>query len=167
MSAATIRSAVPSDIPALMRMKERLLTLEDSLHVATASEADWRRDGFGPRALFHALIAEIDGAAVGMTTYSRRGFPGWKGCAFFLHDLYVEESFRGRGCARALMAHLAAEAQAQNAAFIELTVDAANRARQFYERIGFAHVSHCMSYIAAQPVLRALAAGAQPALEDA
>jgi len=167
MPAVSVRPATPADIPALMRMKASLLALEDSLHVATASEADWRRDGFGPQALFQALIAEISGEAAGMATYSRRGFPGWKGCAFFLHDLYVDEAFRRRGCARALMAHLAAEAQRQNAAFIELTVDAANRARQFYERVGFAHVSHCMSYIAAQPVLRALAAGAQPALEDA
>jgi len=159
MSTAIVRFATPADIPALMRMKASLLALENSLHVATASEADWRRDGFGPQPLFQALIAEIDGAAIGMATYSRRGFPGWQGCAFFLHDLYVDEAFRGCGHARALMAHLAAEAQAQNAAFIELTVDAGNAARKFYERVGFAHVRHCMSYIAAQPALQKLATG--------
>lgn len=163
----TVRPATPADIAALMRMKASLLAMEDSLHIATASETDWRRDGFGPQALFHALIAEVHGGAVGMATYSRRGFPGWKGCAFFLHDLYVEDAHRGRGHARALMAHLAAEAQRQNAAFIELTVDAANRARQFYQRIGFAHVAHCMSYVAAQPALQKLAAGAKCAFEPA
>jgi len=167
MPAVSVRPATPADIPALMRMKASLLALEDSLHVATASEADWRRDGFGPQALFQALIAEISGEAAGMATYSRRGFPGWKGCAFFLHDLYVDEAFRGRGCARALMAQLAAEAKAKNAAFIELTVDAGNTARKFYERVGFAHVRHCMSYVAAQPALHKLAAEAAPALEDA
>jgi len=165
MPNTTIRPATPADIPALMRMKESLLALEDSLHVAAASEADWRRDGFGPQALFHALIAEISGIAVGMATYSRRGFPGWKGCAFFLHDLYVDEACRGRGCARALMAHLAAAAQRQNAAFVELTVDMSNDARGFYKHIGFAHISHCMSYIAAQPVLQKLATEAELVLE--
>ena len=167
MSTAHIRPATPADIPALMRMKASLLALEDSLHVATASEADWRRDGFGAQALFHALVADIDGAAVGMAIYSRRGFPGWKGCAFFLHDLYVEETFRGRGCARALLAQLAAEAQAQDAAFIELTVDAANNARAFYARVGFTQLDHCMTYLAARPALDALAAEASRALETA
>ena len=138
-------------------LKLKLLAAENSLHIATASEADWLRDGFGPQAKFSALVAEADGAVVGMATYSKRGFPGWAGVTFFMHDLYVEEAHRGRGYARALMARLAAEAQAQNAAFIELTVDMSNSARMFYKHIGFAHVSHCMTYVAAQPALRELA----------
>ena len=158
-----VRPATLADIPALCRMKTSLLALEDSLHVATASEDDWRRDGFGPNAKFNALIAEVDGAAAGMATFSKRGFPGWDGSALFLHDLYVEEVHRGRGCARALMAALAAQAQTEGAAFIELTVDASNRAREFYRRMGFAHVSHCMTYIAAQPALRQLAGEATAA----
>ena len=140
-----------------MPLKLKLLALENSLHVATASEADWLRDGFGPQAKFTALVAEHDGAVVGMATFSRRGFPGWAGTTFFMHDLYVEEPHRGRGCARALMAHLASVAQAERAAFIELTVDMSNSARMFYKHIGFAHVSHCMTYVAAQPALRELA----------
>ena len=105
-------------------------------------------------AKFTALVADVDGAAVGMAIYSKRGFPGWSGTTFFLHDLYVEKAHRGCGCARALMARLSAEAKAQNAAFIELTVDNEQK-RQFYERLGFNHVSHCMTYIAAQPAVRA------------
>jgi ribosomal protein S18 acetylase RimI-like enzyme len=155
-----IRAATPADIPALCRMKTKLLALEDSLHIGTASEQDWRRDGFGPAAKFTALVAETDGAVVGMAIYSQRRFPGWDGTSFFMHDLYVEEEHRGRGCARALMARLAAEAQAQNAAFIELTVDKSNNARKFYQRLGFNHVSHCMTYVAAQPAMQQLAATA-------
>jgi len=160
MPTVIIRPATPADIPALHRMKTSLLALEDSLHVGTASEADWRRDGFGPQSQFTALVAEIDGDVIGMAIYSKRGFPGWNGAAFFMHDLYVEDAWRRHGYARALMARLAAEAQAQNVAFIELTVDAGNSARQFYQRMGFAHVSHCMTYVAAQPALRELAAAA-------
>jgi len=159
MSAA-VRPAIPADIPALRRLKKKLLALEDSLHIGTASEQDWRRDGFGPTAKFTALVAEVDGAVIGMAIYSQRGFPGWDGVSFFMHDLYVEEAHRKRGCARALMARLAAEAQAHNASFIELTVDKANSARKFYERVGFSHVRHCMTYIAAQPALDELAAAA-------
>jgi GNAT superfamily N-acetyltransferase len=152
-----VRIATPAHIPALCRMKTSLLALEDSLHLGTASESDWRRDGFGPKAKFNALIVEVDGTGAGMATFSRRGFPGWNGSAFFLHDLYVEETHRRRGCARALLAHLAGMARAEGAAFIELTVDKDNKARSFYERVGFAHVSRCMSYIAAQPAMQELA----------
>jgi GNAT superfamily N-acetyltransferase len=150
----TVRPAVEADLPALCRMKTALLALENSLHVDTASEADWRRDAFGAQAKFTALIAEIDGAAAGMAIYSKRGFPGWDGAAFFLHDLYVDEASRGCGCARALMAELAAQAQAQKAAFIELTVNAGNSAKDFYQRMGFAHVSHCMTYVAAPQAMQ-------------
>jgi len=153
------RHATPADIPALMRMKAALLASEDSLHVGVGSEDDWRRDGFGPMPKFQALVAEVAGVAAGMAIFSKRGFPGWGGSAFFLHDLYVDEAYRRRGCARALMAQLAIEAQVQNAAFIELTVNADNGAREFYRRMGFDHVSHCMTYIAAQPTLRSLATG--------
>jgi GNAT superfamily N-acetyltransferase len=158
---ASIRAATPADIPALRRMKLKLLALENSLHVGTASEADWRRDGFGPAAKFTALVADVGGSAIGMAIYSRRGFPGWNGTTFFLHDLYVEEDHRGCGYARALMARLSAEARAQNAAFIELTVDKNNSARQFYQRLGFNHVSHCMTYVAAQPAVQQLAVTAK------
>ena len=166
MSSA-VRPATADDVPALRRMKTSLLALEGSLHVATASEADWRRDLFAPDARFSALVAEAGGKAVGMVTYEKRGFPGWSGCAFFMHDLYVDEAYRGRGLARTLMVRLAAEAETHKAAFIELTVDAANGAREFYARMGFAHVRHCMTYIAAQPALRDLTASAAPESEPA
>jgi ribosomal protein S18 acetylase RimI-like enzyme len=160
-SAFRIRPATPADIPALCLLKLKLLAAENALHVATASDEDWLRDGFGPRAKFSALVAEADGTVVAMLTYENRCFPGCKGTTLFMHDLYVEEAQRGRGCARALMAHLAAVAQAEGAAFIELTVDQANSAREFYERVGFARVSQCMSYVAAQPALRQMATGVE------
>ena len=167
-SAFAVRPATPADIPALCLLKLKLLAAENSLHVATASEDDWLRDGFGPAAKFTALVAERDGAVagnvvgnvVGMAIYSKRGFPGWSGTTLFMHDLYVEAAHRGHGCARALMAHLARVAQSEGAAFIELTVDKNNKAREFYERVGFAHVSQCMSYVAAQPALQEIAASA-------
>ncbi len=159
-TAITVRPATPADVPALCLLKLKLLAAENSLHIGIASEDDWLRDGFGPQAKFTTLVAECGGAVIGMATYEKRNFPGWNGIALFMHDLYVQDAYRGRGCARALMAHLAGAAQAEGAAFIELTVDKDNKAREFYERVGFAHVSHCMSYVAAQPALAQLAAAA-------
>jgi GNAT superfamily N-acetyltransferase len=129
--------------------------LEDSLHVGTASEDDWRRDGFGPTAKFNALIAEIDGRTGrhGHFQQTRLSRLGWQ-------RFFPARPLRRGSPSRALMAALAAQAQAENAAFIELTVDTSNRAREFYQRMGFAHISHCMTYVAAQPALGQLAADA-------
>lgn len=154
---ACIRPASPADIPALCRMKGKLLALENALHVATASEDDWRRDGFGEAPKFTAWMAELHGAIIGMAIYSQRGFPGWAGTSLFVHDLYVEEEHRGRGFARAMLARIAADAKAQNATFLELNVHKANSARKFYQRLGFTNVSHCMVYVAALPAVQQLA----------
>ena len=158
LSTDAVYPATIADIPALCRMKAKLLALEDALHVATASENDWRRDAFGDSPKFTALVAKANGANIGMATYCRRGFPGWAGTSFFVYDLYVEEGFRGRGYARALLARVAADAKAENAAFIELNVHKTNSARKFYQHLDFSNVSQCMVYVATLPAVQHLAA---------
>ena len=73
------------------------------------------RDGFGARAAFRCLLAELDGQAVGYAMYhdcynsdlARRGL--------WLVDLYVEERARSNGLGRRLMAALARQALARGA----------------------------------------------------
>jgi len=134
----TVRQALPSDIPALMRLKRSLAQAEDSLHAVRASEIDWLRDGFGPNAGFTAFVAEIKGASgdgiVGMATFSKRTITGWNGPVLFLQDLYVESAHRKHGVARALMARVAAYARDLGSPIVELTVRADNPAQGFYRR---------------------------------
>lgn len=151
-----IRAAAVADIPALRRLKDELLALEDAGHVGTAAEIDWRRDGFGPSAHFTSVIAEHDKSAIGMALYSLRRFPGWNGIAAFLHDLYVEPRFRRQGIARAMVAQVAADCLARGVSFIELDVHAKNSARAFYARLGFAQVTECATYVASTSALRTL-----------
>jgi hypothetical protein len=61
MPPVIVRLATPADIPALCCLKLKLLALENSLHIGTASEDDWLRDGFGPAAKFTALDAATRG----------------------------------------------------------------------------------------------------------
>jgi len=153
-----VRAAQPVDIPDLMRLKRLLADGENSLHAVCANAADWLRDGFGARAGFTAFVAEAgNGAIVGMATCSQRTITGWDGPVIFLQDLFVEREHRGQGIASALTARIAAHARNLGSPIVELTVRADNPAQAFYQRSGFQHLPHCLTYVLAGPALDALA----------
>lgn len=152
-----IRSATPSDIPALMRLKRLLAESEDLLHALRATPADWLRDGFGPSPGFCAFVAEVSGSVAGMATCSRRVITGWSGPIVYLQDLFVEAAHRQCGIAGALMARVAAYAEELGSPIVELTVRADNPARAFYQRNGFRALPECLTYVLAGPALTALA----------
>ena len=76
----------------------------------------------------------------------------------FLQDLFVEPEFRQHGIASALVARVAAYAHDLGSPIVELTVRADNPAQDFYQRNGFAHLPHCLTYVLGGPALEALAA---------
>jgi ribosomal protein S18 acetylase RimI-like enzyme len=154
-----VRAAEPADIPALMRLKRLLAQGEDSLHAVRATAADWLRDGFGADAGFTAFVAECGGddAVIGMATCSQRAITGWSGPVIFLQDLFVDEAWRDRGVARALMTRVAALACELGSPIVELTVRADNSAQAFYLRTGFQPLPQCLTYVLAGPALAALA----------
>jgi len=156
-AAFCVRSARPEDIPALMRLKRLLAEAENSLHAVCASEADWRRDGFGPEAGFMAFVAEDGSGVIGMATCSARAVTGWNGPVIFLQDLFVESHCRQHGIASALMARVAALARDVGSPIVELTVRDDNPAQNFYLRSGFQPLPHCLTFILAGPALAALA----------
>jgi GNAT superfamily N-acetyltransferase len=172
MTPVRVRAAEPLDIPGLMRLKLLLAQVEDATHAVCASESDWLRDGFGPGAGFTAFVAElaaepaaeassaavIGSLIVGMATCSQRRVTGWNGPVVFLQDLFVEPSHRQHGIARALIARVAAYADALGSPIVELTVRADNPAQRFYLRSGFQPLPQCLTYILAGPALAALAA---------
>jgi len=127
------------------------------VHAVCASETDWLRDGFGPEAGFTAFVAD-SGEVIGMATCSRRKITGWNGPVIFLQDLFVEPAQRANGVARALMARVAAYANALGSPIVELTVRADNPAQQFYLRAGFQLLPQCLTYVLAGPALATLAA---------
>ncbi|WP_246671208.1 GNAT family N-acetyltransferase [Mesorhizobium sp. 8] len=107
------------------------------LHKMTSTPDDIRRDGFGPHAHFHTLIAEIDSSFAGMCLYfpiysTWRGQPG-----AYVQDLFVAKDFRGLRIGERLLRHLARAVRDQGGGYIELQVDAGNvSAQRFYQRIG-------------------------------
>ena len=121
------------------RLAEMANDLNDHVGVSGRpfTAARVRADGFGPRAAFTPLVAELDGAVVGYAFFS----PGYNtdvaSRSVWLHDLFVAPAARGRGAGAALMAAVAAETVRRGAVSLEWGVHASNAgALGFYRRLG-------------------------------
>jgi GNAT superfamily N-acetyltransferase len=105
--AFTIRPARVDDCSTIVELIRELAAYERLEHEVRAGPEDIRRNLFGPRPYAEALIAEVDGGAVGLALFFHnfstfRGQPG-----IYLEDLFVRPEFRGRGIGKALLASLA------------------------------------------------------------
>jgi len=101
-----IRSATISDAALLRTMIRELAEFERQLELVTIGEEELRRDGFGENPRFRALIADWDGQAAGYALFFGY-YSTWVGVGLYLEDLFVRESFRGRGIGKALLAAVA------------------------------------------------------------
>lgn len=100
---------------------------------ATAYEATWRRltSGSGP----DAFAARIGGRLVGIVHYLFHAAV-WTHDVCYLEDLYVDEPFRGRGVARALIERVAQEARERGASRLYWHTQNENRrARALYDKV--------------------------------
>jgi ribosomal protein S18 acetylase RimI-like enzyme len=134
-----IRPARPEDGKAVQAMAVALSADEGSAR-SPFTAARFRRDGFGPAPAFVAFIAERGGEAVGYTVGFRDYDTDRLRRSVYMADLYVHDSVRGAGVARALTAALARHArQSWGAEVIAWGVLAPNaRARRFYAKLGAA-----------------------------
>ncbi len=119
---ATIRPARPDDSAAIATLIRELAAYERLEHEAQATADDLRRHLFGERPAAEALIAEVDGQAIGFALYftnfsTFRGRPG-----LYLEDLFVRPEHRGRGIGRGLLASVARLAVARGCARVEWAV---------------------------------------------
>ena len=78
------------------------------------------------------LMAELDDQPVGFADYSLIE-PG----VYKLHKLYVHASTQGKGVGKALIDHIIEKLLPQNVHTLRLNVNRYNKARQFYEKLGF------------------------------
>ncbi|WP_375202521.1 GNAT family N-acetyltransferase [Hyphococcus sp.] len=100
---------------------------------------DVTKYGFGAEPAFQALVAEIDGAVMGLAIFFPE-FSTWRGRrGIYLQDIYVKPEARGRGVGKELIDALTREAKEMSAVYLRLAVDSDNHdAARFYERLGFA-----------------------------
>jgi len=101
-----IRPATLPDVALLRSMIRELAEFEHKLEFVTIRDEDLARDGFGENPHFRALIAEWDGQAAGYAFFFG-SYSTWAGRGLFLEDLFVRETFRGRGIGKGLLAAVA------------------------------------------------------------
>lgn len=131
-----IRQAVVADVALLRKLIVEFATFEKLQDQVTVTEASLKRDGFGERPRFHALLPEWDGKTAGYAIY----FPfysSFQGPGLFLEDIYVREEFRGKGIGKALMAEVGAQALREGFWAVRWEVlDWNQPAIDFYKRLG-------------------------------
>jgi GNAT superfamily N-acetyltransferase len=133
----TLRPAVLSDLPDIVRLIRALAEYEHLLHETTVTTDDLRDVLFGPLPRCNAIIAETRGETVGMALiyYTFSTFKARSN--IFIEDLYVEPAHRGAGIGLALMRHIAQRAVAESCARVEWRVLNWNQPSiDFYRRIG-------------------------------
>jgi GNAT superfamily N-acetyltransferase len=101
-----LRPATIDDAALLRAMIRELADYEHELDQVTISENDLRRDGFGEKPCFRALIAEWDGQPAGYALFFGY-YSTWAGRGLYLEDLFVREKFRGFGIGTAMLARVA------------------------------------------------------------
>ncbi len=145
--AVAIRPARPGDEATILGLIRELADYERLAHEVTATPALLAEHLFGAEAVAEALLAEIDGQAVGFALFFRNfstflGRPG-----LYLEDLYVRESQRGQGVGRALLGRLAELARERGYGRMEWSVlDWNQPAIDFYESLGAEAMSEWTVY---------------------
>lgn len=133
----TIRPATPDDVGTIMGFVRELADFEREPEAVTSTEATLHEALFGVHPAAEAVIAEDDGAAIGMAVFFHN-FSTWTGVrGLWLEDLYVTPEARGSGAGRALLSHLAGIALDRGCARFEWWVlDWNSRAIEFYQKVG-------------------------------
>lgn len=131
-----VRQARPEDGPRLIELDRELARFEKLAPPDDREARELLRWVFETKEL-EALVAEAEGQILGMALFYE-GYASFRARKFlYLEDLVVEESARGSGAGRALLAALAREAIARNALRLEWAVlDWNTGAIRLYERLG-------------------------------
>jgi GNAT superfamily N-acetyltransferase len=131
-----IRPSAISDVPLLLRFFREFAEYERQPGAVVIEEETLIRDGFGARPKFRSLIAEWNGQAIGYALFFDI-YSSLKGSGIFLEDLFVRETFRGRGIGRALLSQLARIARQEGSYGIRWEVfDWNESAIKFYKSLG-------------------------------
>ena len=135
--AIQIRPAVEADASLILQFIRELAEYEKLSHEVRASESLLREHLFGPRPVAEAMIAELDGEAVGFALFFHNfstflGRPG-----IYLEDLFVRPHARGKGVGRALLTEIAKLAVRRKCGRLEWAVlDWNEPAIGFYKSLG-------------------------------
>ena len=103
----TIRPATPADVPTMLGFVRDLAAFEKAPDAVQATEPMLHDALFGPQPAAEALVADLDGRAVGFAIFYLT-FSTWTGKrGIWLDALYITPEARGQGAGAALLKALA------------------------------------------------------------
>jgi GNAT superfamily N-acetyltransferase len=155
-----IRSAVPSDAPAILHLVRSLAEYEKLLDQVEATSEDLAKALFCEAPRVFCDIAERGGRPVGFALwfYNFSTFLGRPG--LYLEDLFVEPEHRAAGIGKALIARLARRCVEEGLGRLEWSVlDWNAPAIRFYEACGAVVARDWRQCRLAGVALRAMASG--------
>jgi GNAT superfamily N-acetyltransferase len=131
------RFATAADVPVLLALIRELAVFEKLEDQVQADEATLSAELFGERRVAEAVLAVLDGAAVGFAVYFHN-FSTFLGRAgLYLEDLYVQPHARGEGVGKWLIRFVAKIALERKCGRFEWSVlDWNTRAVDFYRALG-------------------------------
>ena len=157
--------ATPADVPAIVRMAAALSRNERDPDTHFG-EAEATRDLFGERRWIRGEVARKAGEPAGMALWHPSYETAWAARGAFLVSLWVEERFRRRGVATALVAAIARRVRAMDGEYLWWASKPLNkRAHATYAALGaaseqvFAHALIGERFLAEAPPARDGSAG--------
>jgi GNAT superfamily N-acetyltransferase len=145
-STVTIRPARAEDCETVLRMIRALAAFQGIAGRVTAKVDALRRDGFGDRPKFEALIAEGPGKPVGLAVFETH-YSVWEGAPTLqITDLFVDEPVRGTGVGFRLVSEVGRIARERGCANLQMNMVHANPSRTSLDRMGFVHQDDLLHY---------------------
>ncbi|MDE2090253.1 MAG: GNAT family N-acetyltransferase [Gammaproteobacteria bacterium] len=133
-----VTAAQTDDVPALVALLGELFALESDFHPDAEKQARGLRLILKHPDKGRLFVARADGRVIGMASALFTVSTAEGGPVVLLEDVIVTRSWRGRGIGRQLVEHVLCWAKQEGMLRVTLLTDTGNeRARCFYERLGF------------------------------
>ncbi len=133
----TLREAEPRDVSAIVSLIAALAEYEKQPEDCHADAGLLSEHLFGARRYAEAVLAEVDGEAVGFALFFHNYSTWLTRPGLYLEDLFVKPTFRGLGIGEALLTHLARLAVGRGCGRMEWSVLTWNEpAIGFYRSLG-------------------------------
>ncbi len=137
----TIEDAGPEDIPVIRSLAERIWAATYS-SILSKEQLDYMMEMIYSKAalsnqmdtLHHQfLLVYEEKEPVGFAAYAATPEPG----IYKLHKIYVSPELQGKGIGRLIIDEVIMRTKSMGATILELNVNRHNKARSFYEKLGF------------------------------
>lgn len=149
MTEYIIRKAKREDCPEIMRLIKELAEFEKMLDSVKIDVKTLEKDGFDTEnPPFECLVVEDperNGHLIGYAIYSMT-YGTWEGRRYWLEDIMVTQSYRGKGVGNKLFGALCKEALKNKVVAMRFVVLGWNPAIKFYEKLGMVNISEKLNW---------------------